>query len=86
MNINYIVVYANAKSNEEDEPSAETLSVVVRPSQPPKSRTSPEGSPQQRCSYLFSSNLTDSEVKVEVPSNFSQDLLVVSLYPGLYTR
>ena len=59
----------------EDDPSSETLSVVFLLDLllPPKSRTSPEGSFQQRCPDLFLTNFTGSEVKVEF-SNISQDL------------
>ena len=42
----YLVLYAKVKSAEEEDPSAETLSVVVG-DRPPNSKTSPEGSDQQ---------------------------------------
>ena len=81
--IYYNIRYFNLKSNEEDEPSAETLSVVplLDLLRPPRSRTSPEGSPQQRCPYLASTSLTPSDLKPEVPSNFSQDLSAAGALP-----
>ena len=69
----YSVEYDKLKSAEEEDPSVETLSVVVGDLQPPISRTSPEGSDQQRCSSLSSTRLTGSGVKVPLPSNFTQD-------------
>ena len=61
----------------EDDPSSETLSVVLPLDLllPPKSRTSPDSSVQQRWPDLFLTNLTGSKEKVEFPSNISQDLL-----------
>ena len=45
----YSVLYLNPKSATDDVPSAETFSVVLlEPPVPPRSKTSPEGSPQQR--------------------------------------
>ena len=63
------------KSSLEDDPSSETLSVVLMLNLllPPKSRTSPESSFQQRCPALLLTNLTGSAEKVEF-SNISQDL------------
>ena len=43
----YIVSYGKLKSAEEDDPSAETFSVVFGEREPPNSKTSPEGSDQQ---------------------------------------
>ena len=43
----YAVSYGKVKSAEEEDPSAETLSVVVVELLPPNSKTSPEGSDQQ---------------------------------------
>ena len=61
------------KSAEEEDPSVETLSVVVGDLKPPRSKTSPEGSPQQRCASRSSVRLTGSGVKVPLLSNFTQD-------------
>ena len=69
----YRVSYGKVKSAEEEDPSAETLSVVVREAAPPNSKTSPEGSDQQVCLYLLSTRLTVSGVKVPSASNFTQD-------------
>ena len=71
----YSVSYGKVKSAEEEDPSAETLSVVLIPEpRPPRSKTSPEGSDQQRCCRLSSTRLTGSGVKVPLLSNFTQDL------------
>jgi len=43
----YDVLYGKVKSAEEEDPSAVTLSVVVREPSPPNIKTSPEGSDQQ---------------------------------------
>ena len=76
------VLYGNLKANEEEEPSAETLSAVsVLLSWPPKSRTSPDLSPQQEWLHLCPTSLTGSEVKDEIPSNFSQVLCACSPSP-----
>ena len=64
------------KSAEEEDPSDETLSVVVREPSPPNSKTSPEGSDQQVCLYLFCTRVTVSGVKVPSASNFKQDRLL----------
>ena len=69
----YWVLNGKAKSAEEEDPSAETLSVVVREAAPPNSKTSPEGSDQQVCLYLFCTRVTVSGVKVPSASNFTQD-------------
>ena len=61
------------KSAEEEDPSVETLSAVAGEPEPPNSKTSPEGSPQQRCASLSSTRLTGSGVKVPLSSNFTQD-------------
>ena len=66
--------YGKVKSAEEEDPSADTLSVVVRDPAPPNSKTSPEGSDQQRCQYLSCTRVTVSGVKVPSASNFTQDL------------
>ena len=70
----YSVEYGKVKSAEEEDPSAETISVVVREPSPPNSKTSPEGSDQQVCPSLSSTRLTVSGVKVPSASNFTQDL------------
>ena len=67
------MLYAKWKSNVEDEPFEETLSVVFLLYFPPKSRTSPDLSPQQRCQLLSFTSFTGNEVKLAFPSNFSQD-------------
>ena len=58
------------KSATDDEPSAETLSVVNIAAEniPPSSRSSPDGSPQQRCSALPTTRLTGSDVHFDIPS------------------
>ena len=45
---------------------------------PPRSRTSPDLSPQQICQPLFLTSLTGSTLKVVFPSNISQDLFSFS--------
>ena len=70
----YSVSYRKVKPAEEEDPSAETFSVVVKEPLPPISKTSPDGSDQQVCSRLFSTRLTFSGVKVPPASNFTQDL------------
>ena len=69
----YSVSYDKVKPAEEEDPSAETFSVVVKEPLPPISKTSPEGSDQQVCLYLLSTRLTVSGVKVPSASNFTQD-------------
>ena len=69
----YAVTYGKVKSAEEEDPSAEIFSVVVREPLPPNSKTSPEGSDQQVCLYLSSLRVTVSGVKVPSASNFTQD-------------
>ena len=72
----YSVLYLNPKSATDDVPFAETLSVVLlelEPPEPPRSKTSPEGSPQQRWLDRFSTSVTFSWVKVPSPSNLTQD-------------
>ena len=69
----YDVSYGKVKSAEEEDPSADTLSVVAGDPQPPNSKTSPEGSDQQRCQYLSSLRVTNMGVKVPSASNFTQD-------------
>ena len=78
----YCVLYGNLKAIEEEEPSAETLSAVSVPLlEPPKSRTSPDLSPQQEWLHLTPTSFTGSEVKVEIPSNFSHDLSAFLIQP-----
>ena len=76
----YYMSSFSLKSCVELDPSEETFSVVFLPVvplfHPPMSRTSPEGSPQHRCSNLSSTRVTGSFVKVKFLSNFSQDLLL----------
>ena len=59
------------KSDVDDEPSTEILSVVVGapPFCPPNSKISPEGRPQQRWFSLGYINVTDKAVNVPTPSN-----------------
>ena len=73
-NFNYYVSEGRLKSAEEDDPSAETLSVVLGLLLPPRRMTSPDLRPQQRWSSLLSTRVTGNLVKEEVPSNISQDL------------
>ena len=61
------------KSGEEEDPSVETLSVELGELLPPRSKTSPEGSDQQRWPTLSSTRLTGSGVKVPLPPNITQD-------------
>ena len=70
----YVVWYCKVKSAEEEDPSDEILSVVVGDLSPPNSKTSPEGSDQQRWFSLSSTRVTLSGVKVPSASNFTQDL------------
>ena len=69
----YCVLYGRVKSADEEEPSEETLSVVVPDSSPPIRSTSPLGSPQQRCLDLFCSRVTAVGEKVPLASNLSQE-------------
>ena len=62
------------KLGDEEVPSAETNSVEVGDSSPPKRRTSPEGRPQHKCLFLRSPRITGNSSNAEIPSNFSQDL------------
>ena len=66
------------KSGEEDDPSTETLSVVVEELRPPIRITSPDGSPQQMCSYRDLTSVTGNGVKVPLPWNLTQDLDALS--------
>ena len=69
----YSVLYGRVKSADEEEPSEETLSVLLPDNQiPPIRSTSPLGSPQQRCRVLFCSRLTALVEKVPSASNLSQ--------------
>ena len=65
------------KSAVEDEPSAETLSVVDEalppPPSPPNSKTSPDGRSQQIWNSLGCIKVTDVAVNVPTPSNQEQE-------------
>ena len=69
----YFVLYGRVKSADEEEPSEETLSVVVKDQPPPISSTSPVGSPQQRWLTLSCSRVTAVGEKVPLASNLSQE-------------
>ena len=71
----YLVLYGRVKSADEEEPSEETLSVVVPvpESLPPIRSTSPLGSPQQRWPLLSCSRVTAVGEKVPLASNLSQE-------------
>ena len=69
----YSVLYGRVKSADEEDPSVETLSVVVSECQPPIRSTSPLGSPQQRWSSLSCSRVTAVGEKVPLASNLSQE-------------
>ena len=70
----YSVKYDRAKSADDENPSEETLSVVVSDKPPPISSTSPLlGSPQQRWTALSCSRVTAVGEKVPLASNLSQD-------------
>ena len=62
------------KCGEEDDPSAETLSVVEL--QPPIRITSPDGSPQQTARNRELISVTGSGVKVPLLWNLTQDFSV----------
>ena len=64
------------KSGEEDDPSADTLSVVVLEAAPPIRITSPDGSPQQTARYRELTSVTGSGVKVPLLWNLTQDFSV----------
>ena len=66
----YEILYGRLKSAVEDNPFAETLSVV----NPPSSNTSPDWSPQQRWKLLNWTSVSGNGVKVPLPLNFTQDL------------
>ena len=68
-----MVSYGRLKSAVEDNPLAETLSVVLLES-PPSSNMSPDGSPQQRWKLLNCTSVSGNGVKVPLPLNFTQDL------------
>ena len=70
----YSVLYGRVKSADEEEPSRETLSVVVPDKIPPISSTSPLGSPQQRCWALLCRRVTAVGEKVPLAS-LSQERL-----------
>ena len=70
---NYLVLYGRVKSANEEDPSEETLSVVVPEEVPPISKMSPLGSPQQRCLTLACSRVTAVGEKVPSASNLSQE-------------
>ena len=61
------------KSGFDDDPSALSLSVVDREYTPPRRRTDPDWSCQQRWSALFSLKVTHKAVNVPAPSNREQD-------------
>ena len=61
------------KSADEEDPSEETLSVVVPDLSPPIRSTSPLGRPQQRCPDLLCSRVTAVGEKVPSASNLTQD-------------
>ena len=65
----YSVQYGRVKSADEEEPSEETLSVLVPDQAPPIRSTSPLGSPQQRWRTLFCSRVTAVGEKVPLASN-----------------
>ena len=75
----YFVLYGRVKSADEEEPSGETLSLVVLEEPPPEinsppiSSTSPLGSPQHRCLTLIFSRVTAVVEKVLLASNLSQE-------------
>ena len=69
----YCVSYSRVKSADEEEPSEETLSVVVLEYQPPIRSTSPVGSPQQRWASLLFSRVTAVGEKVPSASNLRQE-------------
>ena len=66
--------YGKVKSADEEDPSDETLSVVVL--NPPISNTSPLGSPQQRCLALFCSRVTAVGENEPLEFIFRQDLVL----------
>ena len=72
------------KSGEEDDPSADTRSVLVLELSllPPIRITSPDGSPQQMCLYRDLTSVTGNFVKVPLPWNLTQD--VDALFPPQY--
>ena len=61
------------KSAVDDNPSALSFSVVDPENSPPRRRTDPDGSCQQRWSHLCSLKVTDKAVNVPAPSNREQD-------------
>ena len=61
------------KSVVDDDPSAASLSVVDREKYPPRRRTDPDWSCQQRCQILRSLKVTGKAVNVPAPSNREQD-------------
>ena len=71
----YSVLYGRVKSADEEEPSLETLSVVLLASEspPPIRSTSPLGSPQQRWPLLSCSRVTPVGEKVPLASKLSQE-------------
>ena len=71
----YSVLYGRVKSADEEEPSEETLSVVLQAKElaPPIRSTSPLGSPQQRWLDLCCSRVTAVGEKVPLASNLSQE-------------
>ena len=71
----YTVLYGREKSADEEEPSEETLSVVlpVPDREPPIRSTSPLGSPQQRWLALSCSRVTAVGEKVPLASNLTQE-------------
>ena len=73
----YKTLYGKLKSAVDDDPSADTLSVVDPPlrSTPPKSKTSPDGRAQHTCSSLGSIKVTDVIVNVPLPSIREQEFI-----------
>ena len=68
-----LILYGKLKSAVDDDPSAGSISVVVPEYFPPRRRTEPFWSCQQRCSTLCSLKVTDKAVNVPAPSNRKQD-------------
>ena len=69
------------KSAVDDDPSALSLSVVDCESIPPRRRTDPDWSCQQRCILLSSLKVTDKAVNDPTPSNREQVFLICVFQP-----
>ena len=63
------------KSAVDDDPSAASLSDVHPEYNPPRRRTDPDWSCQQRWCVLYSLKVTDKAVNVPAPSNREQDFI-----------